>query len=52
MLQRASIEDRETYYTDCTWLRAIPDMSTDWKNSLRAALWRRTWGFWWMKSWM
>jgi len=36
-----------------TWVRAIPDMSTDWeKNSLRANLWRRTWGSWWMKSWM
>lgn len=27
-------------------------MSTDWKkNSLGAALWRRTWEFCWMKSW-
>ncbi|RMC07226.1 hypothetical protein DUI87_16682 [Hirundo rustica rustica] len=28
-----------------------PDMSTAWKaNSLGAALWRRTWGFLWMKN--
>lgn len=27
------------------------DMSTDWENSLRAALPRRTWGFWWMNRW-
>ena len=27
---------------------AIPDVYTDWeKNSLRTALWRRTWGSWW-----
>lgn len=30
----------------CTWVRVIPDMSTDWnKNSLRADLWRRIWIF-------
>lgn len=32
-------------------LNTIPDMSTDWDKSLRAALWRRTWGSRWMKSW-
>lgn len=33
-------------------LMSIPDMSTDWeKNSLTAALQRRTLGFLWMKSW-
>lgn len=33
-------------------VRAVPGMSTDWeKNPLRAALRRRAWGFWWMKSW-
>jgi len=27
-------------------------MSTDWeKKSLRAALKRTSWGFWWMKRW-
>ena len=32
-------------------VRAIPNMSTDWeKNSLRAALLRRTWELWWTKS--
>ena len=32
--------------------RAIPGVYTDWgKNSLRAALWRRTCGSWWMRSW-
>lgn len=27
----------------CSWDEAVPDMNTDWKNSLRAALMRRTW---------
>lgn len=27
------------------------DLNSDWENSLKASLWRRTWGFWWMKSW-
>jgi len=27
------------------------DTRTDWeRNSLGAALWRKTWGFWWKKS--
>lgn len=35
----------------CTWAGAILDKSTEWeKMSLRAAVQRRTWGFWWMKS--
>ena len=34
-----------------TWVGAIPNISTDWGTSgLRAALWRRTWGYWWMKN--
>ena len=33
-------------------IRVIPDIYTNWgKTSLRAALWRRTWGSWWMRSW-
>lgn len=32
------------------WLRTIPDMGTDWEESLRTAL-QRTWWFWWMKNW-
>jgi len=37
----------------CTWAMAIPDMCIGWeKSSLRAALPRRTWGTWWMKSGM
>ena len=35
-----------------TWVSAIPDMCTDWENSSRAAIKRRIWGSWWMKSWM
>jgi len=36
---------------NCTWVREISDMIADWeKNSLSAALWRRTWGSWWMKN--
>ena len=32
-------------------IRVIPDIYTNWgKTSLRAALWRRTWGSWWMRS--
>jgi len=34
----------------CTWVGAIPDMHTEWDNSLRAALWERTWGSWWTRS--
>ena len=31
---------------------AIPGIYTNWgKISLRAVLWRRTWGSWWMRSW-
>ena len=29
-----------------------PNISTGWRmNGLRAALQRRTWGYWWTKSW-
>ena len=36
----------------CTWVRAIPGIYTNWgKISLGAALWRRTWGSWWTRSW-
>ena len=36
----------------CKDLGAIPAMCTHWeKNSFRAALWRRNWGLWGMKSW-
>ena len=36
----------------CTWVRAIPGIYTNWgKISLRAALQRRTWVSWWMRSW-
>jgi len=32
-------------YRCCTWVKEIPDRNADWeKNSLRAALYRRTWG--------
>ena len=35
----------------CTWVRAIPSTNRGWmENGLRAALPRRTWGYWWMKS--
>ena len=35
----------------CTWVRAIPNTSTGWAESgLRAALRRRTWGWWLMRS--
>jgi len=34
----------------CIWVRANPTTSTDWgMKGLRAALLRRTWGYWW--SW-
>jgi len=34
------------------WVKVIPDMGKDWKkNSLREALWRRTWGSWCTESW-
>ena len=36
----------------CTWVGAISGIYTNWgKISLRAALQRRTWGSWWMRSW-
>jgi len=36
----------------CTWVRATHDISTGWgMKGLRAALLRRTWGYWWKKSW-
>jgi len=35
----------------CTWVRIIPKTSTGWaESSLRAALRRRTWGYWWMRN--
>lgn len=33
-----------------TGVRTIPNIHTDWEKNLTAALQRRTWGFWWMKS--
>jgi len=36
----------------CIWVRATPSIDTGWgMKGLRAALRRRTWGYWWMKSW-
>ena len=36
----------------CTWVGAIPAITTGWgMERSRAALPRRTWGYWWMKSW-
>jgi len=36
----------------CIWFGAVPGMCSDWeKDSLREALQRRTWEFWWVKSW-
>ena len=36
----------------CTWVGATPTMNTGWgMRGLRAALLRRTWGYWWIKSW-
>jgi len=33
--------------------KTISNVSTGWgKNRLRATLWRRTWGYWWMKNWI
>jgi len=33
----------------CIWVRAAPAIDTDWgMKGLRAALLRRTWGYWWM----
>lgn len=36
----------------CTWVRAIASKGTGWaeKCALRAALQRRTWSCWWMRS--
>jgi len=35
----------------CTWVRAIPSTNKGWaENGLRAALRRRTWGCWLMRS--
>jgi len=35
----------------CTWVRVIPNTSTGWAESgSRAALRRRAWGYWWMRS--
>ena len=35
----------------CTWVRAIANINTDWEmKGLKAALQRRTWGYWWMKN--
>lgn len=34
----------------CIWVRAVPDKNKWEKNSQRAALQRRTWSSWWMKS--
>jgi len=36
----------------CTWVRETPSINTGWgMKGLRAALARRTWGYWWMKNW-
>lgn len=36
----------------CTWLRASPSVTTDsWIKGLRATLWRKIWGYLWMKNW-
>ena len=36
----------------CTWVGATQSINTGWAMKvLRAALPRRTWGYWWMKSW-
>jgi len=35
-----------------TWVGATPSINTGWgMKGLRAALPRRTWGYWWLKSW-
>ena len=37
--------------SSCTQVRAIPSTSTGWaENGLRAALRRKAWGYWWMRS--
>jgi len=36
----------------CTWVGPTPAVNTGWgMEGLRTALPRRTWGYWWMKSW-
>ena len=36
----------------CTWVGANPSINRGWRmTGLRAALLRRTWGYWWMKTW-
>ena len=36
----------------CTWVRGTPSVDAGWGvKELRAALLRRAWGYWWMKSW-
>lgn len=35
-----------------TCIMAFPNICTHWEmNRLGAALWGRTWGYWWMKNW-
>jgi len=39
------------YASSCTWVRTIPNTDTGWvRSGLRAAMRRRTWVYWWMKS--
>lgn len=39
--------------SSCTWVKAVPGISTDWGfQGLRAAQWRRTLWCWCMKNWL
>lgn len=36
-----------------TWAKAVFSVNKDWgMNGLRVSLPRKTWGYWWMKSWI
>ena len=40
-------------YDSLHWYRATPDIGTGWRmKALTASLPRRTWGYWWVKSWI
>ena len=45
----ANLKVQQGQMKSCTWVRAISNTDIVWVMSgLRAALQRRTWGYWWM----
>jgi len=51
MVMASNVAQEHKLSWSCTRVRATPAINTGWgMKGLRAALPRRTWGYWWMKS--